>query len=204
MTGVEFERPLAAGLEAVGGGRPFCTGRAVGSVEEVFSRAEMASPFGFATISSVKGGMSSVGTSTARSGMESGEEIKSCIWAEDSLRVGEGESSFPLLVFLFKTRDAVVVGVPAEPAVFSDKASRPGLVNSRSDVYEVVPCSVMGDSAGVGNWSWVAVASLSSGVRSFIVREGRALSSEWTSHQCVCDTRKAGATITRSLCCLRI
>jgi microcompartment protein CcmK/EutM len=172
MTGVEFERPLAVGLDAVGGGRPFWTGRFVDSGTEARSLAEMPSASGFVTCSSIKGGMSSTVLFTARSGSDSGDEIRSCIWAADSLSVGDGKNSFPLLALVSSIRAATVVGVIAGLAVLSDRPLRPGLVESRSAVYELVPCSVIGDRAGVGSWSCVAVAmaSLPSSVLSFIVR----------------------------------
>lgn len=171
MTGVEFERPPAVGLDTIGGGRPFCIGRFVDSGTEARSLAEMPSASGLVMCSSIKGGISSIALFTARSGSDSGEEIRSCIWAADSLRVGDGESSFPLVAFVSSIRAATVVGVIAGLVVFSERPSRPGLVESRSAVYELVPCSVIGDRAGVGSWSCVAVAktSLPSSILSFIV-----------------------------------
>jgi hypothetical protein len=132
----------------------------------------MPSASGFVTCPSIKGGMSSTVLFTARSGSDSGDEIRSCIWAADSLRVGDGRSSFPLLAVVSSNLDDSAVGVIAGLVVFSDRPSRPGLVEFRSGVYELVPCSVIGDRAGVGNWSCVAVAmaSLPSGVLDFIVR----------------------------------
>ena len=81
MTGVEFERPLTAGLEAVGGGRVvLCEGRVVASWVETGSGAEIPRPFVLGLLSSAdKEGMSSVEIETARRGSESGDEIKSCI-----------------------------------------------------------------------------------------------------------------------------
>lgn len=178
MTGVEFERPLAVGRDAVGGGRPFCTGRFVDSGTETRSLAEMPSASALTMCSSIKGGISSILLFTARRGSDSGEEIRSCIWAADSLSVGDGKSIFPLLAVVSSNLDDSVVGVIAGLVVFSNRPSRPGLVESRSAVYELVPCSVIGDRAGVGSWSCVAVAmaSLPSGVLSFIVRLNIALS----------------------------
>ena len=153
MTGVEFERPVAVGLVAVGGGRAFCTGRFVVSGTETRSRTDMPNAFGFVVWSSVKGGISSTELFTARSGRDSGEDIRSCIWAADNFRVGDGESNFPLLGFVSSSRAATVVGVTAGLVVFSDRSSKLGLSESRSAVHELVPCSVIGDRAGVGSWS---------------------------------------------------
>ena len=127
-------------------------GRFVVSGTETSSLVEIPNAFGFVICSSVKGGISSMGFSTARSGSDSGEEIRSCIWAADSLRVGDGESSFPLLAFVSSSRATTVFGVTAGLVDRSDRPSRPGLVESRSEVYELVPCSVIGDRAGVGSW----------------------------------------------------
>ena len=79
MRGVEFERPLTVGLDAVGGGRTFCAGRFVVSGTETSSLVEIPSAFGFEICSSTKVGMSSMELSTARSGSDSGEEMSSCI-----------------------------------------------------------------------------------------------------------------------------
>lgn len=115
--------------------------------------------------SSTRGGMSSVGVVAARRGNEFGDEVNSWIWAGDSFRV-EGELSLALLSFVFRRASGtgVVVGLGS-----SDREANWGLLSSSHASKPSMPCSVMGDRAGVGSWSCGTAVTSGPSASSFFI-----------------------------------